>query len=80
MLERLGRSSDFFRGKRFKSDRVEAFYGDWMVTLDNFIVDKMVFTRIRAPYINRDDFTFKIYREHAGHRISLQSKLTFIFV
>jgi hypothetical protein len=60
---------DFFRGKMFKSDRVEAFYGDWMVTLDNFIIDKLVFTRIRAPYINRDDFTFKIYREHVGHRI-----------
>ncbi|MEO0471857.1 MAG: DUF3137 domain-containing protein [Bacteroidota bacterium] len=60
---------EFFRGKMLKPDRVEAWYGDWMVTLDTFTVDKMTFTRIRAPYINRDDFTFKISREHFGHRI-----------
>lgn len=61
--------ADFFRGKMFKSDRVEAYYGDWMITLDTFTADKVTFTRIRAPYINRDDFTFKIFREHVGHRI-----------
>lgn len=60
---------DFFRGKMLKSDRVEAYYGDWMVTLDTFTVDKMTFTRIRAPYVNRDDFIFKIFREHSGHRL-----------
>ncbi|MFK7925163.1 MAG: DUF3137 domain-containing protein [Bacteroidia bacterium] len=60
---------DFFRGKMLKPDRVEAFYGDWMVTLDTFTVDKMTFTRIRAPYVNRDDFIFKIFREHSGHRL-----------
>lgn len=59
----------FVKGNMFKSDRVEAYYGDWMLTLDTFMVDKMIFTRIRAPYVNRDDFTFKIYREHLGHRI-----------
>jgi hypothetical protein len=32
------------------------------------MVDKMIFTRIRAPYVNRDDFTFKISREHLGDR------------
>ncbi|WNJ18338.1 DUF3137 domain-containing protein [Pontibacter sp. G13] len=60
---------DFFRGKMFRPDRVEAYYGDWMVTLDTYTVDKAVYTRIRAPYVNRDDFVFKIFREHAGHRL-----------
>ena len=60
---------NFFQGKRFKPDRVEAYYGDWIITLDTFVIDKVVFTRIRAPYVNRDDFTFKIDRESLGHRI-----------
>lgn len=59
----------FVRGRMFKPDRVEAYHGDWMITLDFFMVDKVTFTRIRAPYVNRDDFTFKIFREHVGHRI-----------
>lgn len=60
---------DFFRSKWTKPDRVEAFHGEWVITMDNFIVDKVVFTRIRAPYVNRDDFIFRINREHLGHRI-----------
>jgi hypothetical protein len=63
-------NGDFVKGNFFKTDRVEAYYGEWMITLDTFMVDKMVFTRIRAPYVNRDDFTFKIFRQHTGHRIS----------
>ena len=61
---------EFVKGNFVKTDRVEAYHGDWMIVLDSFIIDKMVFTRIRAPYVNRDDFTFKIYREHLGHKIS----------
>lgn len=61
---------DFFRGTFLKSDRVEAFHGDWMIVLDTYTVDKVTFTRIRAPYVNRDDFIFKIFRQHFGHRIS----------
>ncbi|MEO1212869.1 MAG: DUF3137 domain-containing protein [Bacteroidota bacterium] len=61
---------EFIKGNFVKTDRVEAYHGDWMIVLDSFIVDKMTFTRIRAPYINRDDFTFKVYREHLGHKIS----------
>ncbi|MEM8887120.1 MAG: DUF3137 domain-containing protein [Bacteroidota bacterium] len=61
---------EYVKGSFMKTDRVEAYHGDWMIVLDTFMIDKMVFTRIRAPYINRDDFTFKIYREHLGHKIS----------
>ena len=48
---------------------MEAWYENWMITLDTFTVDKVVFTRIRAPYVNRDDFIFSIFRQHAGHKI-----------
>ena len=60
---------DFFKGKMFKPDRVEAYHGDWMITLDLYQVDKMTYTRIRAPYVNRDDFIFKVVRQNFGHRI-----------
>jgi len=60
---------EYFRGNMIKTDRVEAYHGDWMITFDTFIVDKVIYTRIRAPYVNRDDFTFKIFREHLGYRI-----------
>ncbi|MEM7370914.1 MAG: DUF3137 domain-containing protein [Bacteroidota bacterium] len=61
--------ADFFRGKWNKPDRIEAFHANWMITIDTFNSDKVIFTRIRAPYINRDDFTFRIFREHVGHKI-----------
>jgi len=60
---------DFVKGKWIRPDRVEAFYEDWVVTLDTFTVDKATYTRIRAPYVNRDDFVFKIMRENSVHRI-----------
>jgi len=60
---------DFFRGRGFKPDRVEAYHGEWMIVLDTYQVDKVIYTRIRAPYVNRDDFLFKIMRKHVGHRI-----------
>ena len=66
---------EFIKGKWVRADRVEAFYEDWTVTLDTFTVDKSTFTRIRAPYVNRDDFIFKIQREHFGHRIGKVFKM-----
>ncbi|MEO0584239.1 MAG: DUF3137 domain-containing protein [Bacteroidota bacterium] len=60
---------DFFRGGMTKSARVEAFYENWLIVFDQYMVDKVTYTRVRAPYINRDDFIFKIQREHLGHRI-----------
>ncbi|MEL7531113.1 MAG: DUF3137 domain-containing protein [Bacteroidota bacterium] len=61
---------DFIQGNRSRPDRVEAFYGDWMVSLDSQNAGEAVFTRIRAPYVNRDDFIFRIIRETASHRIA----------
>jgi len=57
----------FVDGGFFKSDRVEAEHGPWVVTLDNYTVSTgkvtVVFTRLRAPYVNPDSFRFTIYRK-----------------
>ena len=49
-----------------KGDRVEAQHGDWTVTLDTYAVSTgktvIVFTRMRAPYVNPDGFKFSISR------------------
>ncbi|MEL6674373.1 MAG: DUF3137 domain-containing protein [Bacteroidota bacterium] len=61
--------ADYFQGKWTKPDRVEAYVGEWVVTMDTYTVDKVVFTRLRAPYVNWDDFRFKIFRSQFYHRI-----------
>lgn len=47
--------------------KVEASVGEWTVVLDTYVVSTgksaITFTRMRAPYVNRDGFRFKIYRE-----------------
>ncbi|MEL6625337.1 MAG: DUF3137 domain-containing protein [Bacteroidota bacterium] len=59
----------FVKGKVFKKDKVYARHGEWIIVLDTFTrkygnANKR-FTRIRAPYLNRDDFVFQIYRSKA---------------
>ena len=57
----------FVDGGTWKSDRVEATHGQWTVTLDTYTVVAgkvvVVFTRMRAPYVNPDGFRFTIYRK-----------------
>jgi hypothetical protein len=59
--------SRFIEGGFFKSDRVEAEHGLWTVTLDTYTVSTgkatIIFTRMRAPYVNPDGFRFTIYRK-----------------
>lgn len=49
-----------------RSDRVEAAHGEWTVVLDTHTVSTgevtVVYTRVRAPYVNPDGFRFAIYR------------------
>jgi hypothetical protein len=56
----------FVEGGAFKSDRVEATHGEWIVTLDTYAVSTgnvvIVYTRMRAPYVNPEGFRFTIYR------------------
>jgi hypothetical protein len=50
----------------FKAGRVEATHGEWIVTLDTHTVSTgettIIYTRMRAPYVNPDGFRFTIYR------------------
>jgi len=67
-------------GGFWKGDRVEARYGEWTVTLDTYTVStgksSVTYTRIRAPYVNPDDFRFNIYRKSIfsdlGKRFGMQ--------
>jgi len=49
------------------SERVDAAHGQWMVTLDRYVVSTgksyITYTRMRAPYVNPDGFQFTIYRK-----------------
>jgi len=58
--------ADYVQGGFWKVDKVQAMHGEWTLTLDTFAVSTgkttMVFTRLRAPYVNPDHFRFTIYR------------------
>src|SRR5688572_8045142 len=53
-------------GGFWKGDRVQATYGEWTLTLDSYAVSTgkvvVVYTRMRAPYVNPEGFRFTIYR------------------
>jgi len=57
----------FVEGGFLRSDKVEGMHGPWIVTLDNYTVHTgkvtIVYTRMRAPYVNPDGFRFRIYRK-----------------
>jgi hypothetical protein len=58
--------ADFVEGGFWNGSKVEAHVKQWTVTLDTYTVTTgkvtMVFTRMRAPYVNQDGFRFKVYR------------------
>src|SRR3954467_8853494 len=70
---------EFKKGESFRGDRVEVQVGQWTVTLDTDAVSTgkstIVYTRIRAPFVNRDGFRFGISR--AGILSPLARKLGF---
>jgi hypothetical protein len=53
-------------GSWSKSGRVDVTHGEWTVTLDTYAVSNgktvVVFTRMRAPYVNPEGFRFTVYR------------------
>ena len=59
--------SSYVPGGFAKSDKIEATHGPWTVTLDTFVVSNgktvVIFTRMRAPYVNPDGFHFTVYRK-----------------
>jgi hypothetical protein len=70
----------FVDGGMWKGDKVEATHGEWTVTLDTYAVSTgktvVVFTRMRAPYVNPSGFRFTIYRRGVfsdiGKRLGMQ--------
>jgi hypothetical protein len=60
--------AEYVEGRLFKgSSRVQAHVGPWTVTLDTYTVSEghsqVVYTRMRAPYVNPDGFRFDVYRK-----------------
>jgi hypothetical protein len=58
--------AEFVPGRMWKGDKVQVVHGEWTLTLDTYVVSTgktvIVFTRMRAPYVNPDKFRFNIYR------------------
>ena len=58
--------ADYVKGGVWKGDKVQAKHGEWTLTLDTYAVSTgktvIVFTRMRAPYVNPDRFRFTVYR------------------
>jgi len=56
------------KGTWLRGSKVVAKHGDWTVTLDNFVVSTgktmIVFTRIRAPFMNPGGFRFSVHRRN----------------
>ena len=58
--------ADYVKGGFWKGDKVQVKHDEWTITLDTYAVSTgkttVVFTRLRAPYVNPDHFRFTIYR------------------
>jgi hypothetical protein len=58
--------ADYVNNGFWSGDRVEAHVDNWIVTLDTYTVStgksSITYTRMRAPFVNLDNFYFKIYR------------------
>ena len=57
----------YVEGDFWNGDKVQATHGEWTMTLDTYAVSTgkttIVFTRMRAPYVNPDGFRFTVYRK-----------------
>lgn len=58
----------FVEGGLWKGTKVLAQVKEWVITLDTYTVHAnnatITYTRIRAPYVNKDGFRFNIYRKN----------------
>lgn len=56
----------YIEGGFWKGGKVVARHGQWTITLDTFTESSgetsSTYTRMRAPYVNKDGFRFTIYR------------------
>lgn len=67
LCARIG--ADFVKGGLWKGDKVQARFKNWTITLDTYTVSTghthQTFTRMRAPFVSREEFRFRIYRKTA---------------
>jgi hypothetical protein len=60
--------ADHEEGGFFKDGKVVLSHRHWEITLDTYTVhtgkSHVTYTRMRAPFVNRDGFRFKIYRKN----------------
>jgi hypothetical protein len=65
--------AEYVEGGFFRQGKVKLSHREWHITLDTYTVttghSAMVFTRMRAPYVNRDGFRFRIYRKSVFSRL-----------
>lgn len=55
---------EFIEGaSRFDTDSIAVKHDNWEIIIDTVRRKKKRFTRLRAPYVNRDGFKFKIFTE-----------------
>jgi len=59
----------FVPGGFWKGDKVQVEHAEWTLTLDTYAVSTgkvtVVFTRMRAPFVNPTGFRFTVYRKSA---------------
>ena len=59
--------AEFVEGGFWRGNKVQARVKEWTVTLDTYTVSTgkshITYTRMRAPYVNKDGFRFTIYRK-----------------
>lgn len=61
----------YVEGGFWKGDKVQIHHGQWTITLDTYTqstssgttTSSTTYTRLRAPYVNKDGFRFTIYRK-----------------
>jgi hypothetical protein len=60
-------SARYVKGTFWKGDKVQATHDEWIVTLDTYAVSTgkvvIIFTRMRAPYVNPGGFRFTVHRK-----------------
>ncbi|GAB3882172.1 DUF3137 domain-containing protein [Spirosoma agri] len=72
--------ADFVDGNFWRGSKVQATVNEWTITLDTYVVSTgkvyITYTQMRAPYVNKDGFRFKIYRKgffsELGKKLGMQ--------
>jgi len=58
---------DFVDGGFWKGSKVQVHHKQWTITLDTYTLStgntNVTYTRMRAPYVNKDGFRFTVYRK-----------------